>query len=97
MPQLLKNTILTLIALGLLCGFQASVTSDFAHEKSAIIDANAGEESPEKENCELENWKFFSHQEINLKILKASLHLEIQQEITPSQIFASVPTSPPNS
>ena len=96
MPQLLKNTILTLIALGLLCGFQASATSDFTHEKSAILDASSGEESPEKENCELENWKFFGHKEINLKILKAALRLEIQQEIIPPQIFATVPTSPPN-
>ncbi len=96
MLQPLKNTILTLIALGLLFGFQAYATSDFTHEKSAIIDFASGEESSEKENCELENWKFFGHEEINLRIIKAALRLEIQQEAIPPQIFATVPTSPPN-
>ena len=96
MPQLLKNTILTLVTLGLLWGFHSAISANFALEKAEIFDAAEGEESPEKENCEIENWKFLNHAAIDFKIFRNRPQLKIQDETRAPQNIAAVPTSPPN-
>ena len=92
----LKNTILALVGIGFLWSFQASATSDPHHEKSAIVDAMQDEESPEKENCELENWKFLNHAAIDFKALKLSLKIARDEDNIVLTDFSSLPISPPD-
>ncbi len=91
-----KNIILTLIGIGLLWSFQTSATSDFHHEKSAIVDAMQDEESPKKETCELENWKFLNHATIDFKALKLSLRIPRNTDNIILTDFSSLPDSPPD-
>ncbi len=96
MPHLLKNTILVLISIGLLWSFQTAVGSNFLEKKSELFDTSFGEESDEKENCEIKDWKLFNHAELALKISKLFQKLDSSDENIPHQTIASVPTSPPN-
>lgn len=91
-----KNIILTLIGIGLLWSFQTAITSDFHHEKSLIVDAMQDEESPEKENCELENGKFLTHAAIDFKALKLSLQIARDTNNITLTDFSSLPNSPPD-
>ncbi len=92
----LKKIILTLVGISLLCSFQASASSDFYQETSAILDTSSDAESSENENCELENFKFFNSEANGFRILKISLRLENKDNSSLQKNFTEVPTSPPN-
>lgn len=96
MHSLLRKIILTLIGVGLLWSFQISVASDFYHEKSVIVDAMQDKESSEKENCELEDEKFFNHEAASLKLSRIFLQIETKDDSFTLAYSPSVPTSPPN-
>lgn len=94
--RLFRNIILTLISIGLLWNFQISATSNSSHENSAIVDALQDEESSEKENCELENWKFLNQNSTDFKILKLSLAMALNEDDAILKYSSSVPTTPPD-
>jgi len=88
-----KKIILTLIGVGLLLGFQATVNSDAYYEKLTIADSIEDEKS--SENCELEDLKFFNYAQKNLTFLKATSDFAINQIAMLQKNFLEVPTSPP--
>ncbi|MBP7709455.1 MAG: hypothetical protein KA100_00105 [Rickettsiales bacterium] len=96
MPHLLKNTVLILVALGLLFAFQTSTTSNFSHQNSAIFDVAESDKSGEKETGELEISKFLNHQNFTFKILKNDSRQKNRSDVLLTQHFLEVPTSPPN-
>lgn len=91
-----RNIILTLIGIGLLWSFQTSATSDFHHEKSAIVDLMQDEEVPEKENCELEDSKFLNHDTVGFRVIKLSLNIARSDDNFILTDFSSIPISPPD-
>jgi len=96
MPHLFKNTVLILVALGLLFAFQTSVASNFSHENSAIFDTSENEKSGEEEASKLEISKFLNHENLTFKISQNSSRQKNHSDILPAQHFLEVPTSPPN-
>ncbi len=96
MLNLSKKIIFTLVAIGLLWGFQSSATSDFLFEKPEILDVSSDQNNSEEENCELENLNFLNHDSLNFRIMKVSLHPKNQDQTALQKNFYEVPTSPPN-
>lgn len=95
MSYLFKNLTLLLIAFSLLFSFQASAKSNLAAKNPAMFDLAESEES-ESENCEIENWKFLSQNDLNLKIFKNPSQQKNKNDPILSQNIAAIPTSPPN-
>lgn len=93
---MLKKLILTLIGFSLLLSFQASIASAAYYENSAISDAASDSESSEKENCELEDLKFFNYASLNFFAFKFSSKFAINPDSSLQKNFLEVPTSPPN-
>jgi len=93
---LFKKLILTFIGIALLLGFQASTASASYYEKLMISDAIQDSENSKSENCELEDWKFFSHATADFLSFRTSANFVINGDYSLQKNFLEVPTSPPN-
>ena len=94
--MIFKKLIFTLIALGLLCGFQASTSSDFSFEKSEVFDFASDASDTENEDSKIESSKFFSENSQIFHFLKITLNLAVQSQMALQKNFSAIPTSPPN-
>ncbi|NBV06011.1 MAG: hypothetical protein EBS06_02095 [Proteobacteria bacterium] len=96
MSYFLKKTILLLVAIGFLLGFQASSFSDSYLEKSEIFDISCDEDNLKEEASGSENYQLLSQNEDGFEFLKISLLLESKNQNKLQTNFLTVLTSPPN-
>ena len=100
MPKFFQKFIFAFVALSLFCSFGLVASADNSGAKLEIADFESDEKSGEYEDLakdlDLENSKYFSQTEQNLKILSASLALKKNLSDNLEKNFLAVPTSPPN-
>lgn len=94
MSKFFKNTVLILVAFGLLSAFKLKTHSDSFLKKSEISDIACKEEL-KKECCE-SDLEILSNKENSLKFLKLQTQLKKSSENSLKEFSSSPLTSPPN-
>jgi hypothetical protein len=95
MKNLLHKSIIILVGISIITGFQASFAADFQNEiiESEIAD---GSNAPEK-NCECEDLEFsnYHHDIFSLLAYQVKINRDCHDNLG-TKFSSTVPTSPPN-